>query len=191
MVAQKKAWMTGELFLAWLHHFNEWITKIVGKFSRHLLILDGHGSHVTLDVVENARSMGIDIITLPAHTSHKLQPLDVSVFKSLKVQFRKERDIWQQKASSRQASKTELATIVAKGIKSSFMELNIKAGFRATGIWPLDPTAVRFEGRPCNHITLVEIQPKLEKILQLMKKSHLKYPTVQWIQALRMKPFWL
>ncbi|MCO5587825.1 hypothetical protein L7F22_041777 [Adiantum nelumboides] len=114
MAAQKKAWMTGELFSAWLHHFNEWITKTVGKSSRHLLILDGHGSHVTLDVVENARSMGIDIITLPTLTSHKLQPLDVSVFKSL------------------------------------------KAGFRATGIWPLNPTLVRFEGMPCNRITLVK-----------------------------------
>lgn len=75
---------------------------------------------------------GVDILTLPAHTSHKLQPLDVSVFKTLKTQFRKERDIWQQRTASSQASKTELATIVSHAFQSSFTESNIKAGFRAT-----------------------------------------------------------
>ncbi|MCO5592019.1 hypothetical protein L7F22_046013 [Adiantum nelumboides] len=95
MAMQKKAWMTGELFHAWLEHFDNAITLSIGKSSRHLLILDGHGSHVSMDVVAKAQDSGIYIITLPAHTSHKLQPLDVSVFKSLKVQFWKERDIWQ------------------------------------------------------------------------------------------------
>ncbi|MCO5567808.1 hypothetical protein L7F22_021504 [Adiantum nelumboides] len=142
MAMQKKAWMTGELFHAWLEHFDNAIILSIGKSSRHLLILDGHGSHVSMDVVAKAQDSGIDIITLPAHTSHKLQPLDVTVFKSLKVQFRKERDIWQQRTSSRQATKTELATIVAKAIESSVTESNIKEGFRATGIWPLDATAI-------------------------------------------------
>ncbi|KAI5082385.1 hypothetical protein GOP47_0002128 [Adiantum capillus-veneris] len=156
MAMQKKAWMTGELFQAWLEHFDNAITQTIGKSSRHLLILDGHGSHVSLDVVEKANAAGIDIITLPAHTSHKLQPLDVSVFKSLKVQFRKERDIWQQKTSSRQATKAELATIVARAIESSFTESNITAGFRATGIWPLNLSTVHFEGMPSKHINIVE-----------------------------------
>ncbi|MCO5601306.1 hypothetical protein L7F22_055425 [Adiantum nelumboides] len=82
MAMQKKAWMTSELFQAWLEHFDNAITQRIGKSSRHLLILDGHGSHVSLEVVAKANEAGIDIITLPAHTSHKLQPLDVFVFKS-------------------------------------------------------------------------------------------------------------
>ncbi|MCO5566881.1 hypothetical protein L7F22_020564 [Adiantum nelumboides] len=86
MAVQKKAWMTKELFQAWLQHFENSIMIDISKESRHLLILDGHGSHVSLEVVAKAHALGIDIITLPAHTSHKLQPLDVSVFKSLKVQ---------------------------------------------------------------------------------------------------------
>ncbi|KAI5069585.1 hypothetical protein GOP47_0015886 [Adiantum capillus-veneris] len=155
MAMQKKAWMKGELFKAWLQHFDNAITKSIGKDSRHLLILDGHGSHVSLEVVEQAQAAGIDIMTLPTHTSHKLQPLDVSVFKSLKVQFRKERDIWQQRTTSRQASKAELASIVAKAIKTSFTESNIKAGFETTSIWPFNPSAVDFKGMPCNHITLI------------------------------------
>ncbi|MCO5551985.1 hypothetical protein L7F22_005493 [Adiantum nelumboides] len=156
MAMQKKAWMTGELFHAWLVHFDNAITLSIRKSSRHLLILDGHGNHVSMNVIAKAQDFGIDIITLPAHTSHKLQPLDDSVFKSLKVQFWKERDIWQQRTSSCQATKTELATIVAKAIESSVTESNIKAGLRTTRIWPLDATAIRFEGMSSNHITLHE-----------------------------------
>ncbi|MCO5554465.1 hypothetical protein L7F22_007994 [Adiantum nelumboides] len=72
------------------------------------------------------------------------------------IRTNSERDIWQQRTSSRQATKTELATIVAKSIESSVTESNIKAGFCATGIWPLDAMAIRFEGKPSNHITIHE-----------------------------------
>ncbi|MCO5601398.1 hypothetical protein L7F22_055518 [Adiantum nelumboides] len=156
MAVQKKAWMTGELFQAWLEHFDKAITELVGKESRHLLILDGHGSHVSLEVVERARDWGIDLITLPAHTSHKLRPLDVSVFKSLKTHFRKERDIWHLRTLSRQASKTEVATIAAKAIGSALTEANIKSGFKATEIWPFNPNALNFDNMPCNHISILE-----------------------------------
>jgi hypothetical protein len=50
----------------------------------HLLIFNGHGSHVTVDVVKTARSVGVDLIMLPSHKSHAMQPLDVSCFKPFK-----------------------------------------------------------------------------------------------------------
>lgn len=39
----------------------------------HLLIMDGHGSHVTLEAIEQVQQIGLDIITLFFHTSHVLQ----------------------------------------------------------------------------------------------------------------------
>jgi hypothetical protein len=54
----------------------------------HLLILDGHGSHVTLEVVHKAKQIGLDLLTLPSHTFHRLQPLDVSIFRPFKYAFR-------------------------------------------------------------------------------------------------------
>ena len=44
-----------------------------------LLVLDGHGSHITIDVIEYARSNEVYLLCLPSHTSHILQPLDVGV----------------------------------------------------------------------------------------------------------------
>ncbi len=59
--------------------------------NRHLLILNGHGSHVTLEAIEHVKNIGLDMITLPSHTSHALQPIDVSCFKPFKTTFKQVR----------------------------------------------------------------------------------------------------
>ena len=55
----------------------------------HLLVWDGHNSHVTLEVVISAMNFGLDIISLSSHTSHAMQPLDVSCFKPLNLHLDK------------------------------------------------------------------------------------------------------
>jgi hypothetical protein len=55
----------------------------------HLLFIDGHGNHVTLEAIKQAKDLGLNMITLPSHTSHSLQPLDVSCFKPFKTTFKK------------------------------------------------------------------------------------------------------
>ena len=49
-----------------------------------IIILDGHGSHISLKVVTCARENNTIIFCLPPHTTHILQPLDVSVFRTVK-----------------------------------------------------------------------------------------------------------
>jgi hypothetical protein len=39
---------------------------------RHLFILDSYISHVNVEVVQEARRAGLDLLTLPSHTSHAL-----------------------------------------------------------------------------------------------------------------------
>lgn len=89
MAMQHRAWMTSYLFSSWLSHF---MASVRGRGgisheNRHLLILQGHNSHVTLDVVKDASAACLDLLTLPTHTSHALQPLDVVVFKPFKQYF--------------------------------------------------------------------------------------------------------
>jgi len=64
-----------------------------------LLILDGHGSHVTLKAIEQAKDIGLNMITLPSHTSYALQPLDVSCLKPFKTRFKKVRDAMMYKSN--------------------------------------------------------------------------------------------
>ena len=55
-------------------HFIVCLRKELGVdlSNRHLLILDGHNSHVTLEVVGIGMEARKDIISLPSHTSHAL-----------------------------------------------------------------------------------------------------------------------
>ncbi|EJF55491.1 DDE-domain-containing protein, partial [Dichomitus squalens LYAD-421 SS1] len=54
-----------------------------------LLILDGHGSHVTSEMRHLAMDHNIHLFCLPPHTTHRLQPLDVGVFGPLQQAWTK------------------------------------------------------------------------------------------------------
>jgi hypothetical protein len=144
MGMQKNAWMTGHLFEKWLNHFVNHLEQRGGisPSNRYLLILDGHNFHVTIDVIEKAWSLGIDMITLPSHTSHALQPLDVSCFRSFKQAFRVYRDMWTMNNRGQGAKKGTLAKWVSLGLKKALTSANIKSGFKVTGIYPLNAHAV-------------------------------------------------
>ena len=45
--------------------------------------------HINIDVIDVCRENDVILFCLPPHTTHALQPLDVSVFKSLKDSFAK------------------------------------------------------------------------------------------------------
>ena len=84
-------------------HFLEWMDFFVHRMreerrqppqERHLLILHGHKSNISLEILIKAKENGLDMISLPSHTSHELQPLDKAYFKSFKVSFRAYRDLW-------------------------------------------------------------------------------------------------
>ncbi len=51
---QTKAWMTSFLFKKNLSFFKELILGEIFQSNRHLLIIDGHGSHVMLETIVQA-----------------------------------------------------------------------------------------------------------------------------------------
>jgi len=46
--------------------------------------MDGHDSHVTLKAIEQIQKIGLNMATLLSHTSHALEPSNVSCFKPFK-----------------------------------------------------------------------------------------------------------
>ena len=77
--------MKADIFHKW---FVEWEiksrTENEGVLEPRLVIYDGHLSHVNYATICYAREKNVAILKLPPHTTNVLQPLDVSVFKSLK-----------------------------------------------------------------------------------------------------------
>jgi hypothetical protein len=82
---QDRDWMDAEQFMKYLKHFLLHVKPTME--SKILLILDGHHSHKTVQAVEFCRENGIVLLCLPPHCTHKLQPLDVSFFKSFKCNY--------------------------------------------------------------------------------------------------------
>jgi len=73
------------------------------------LILDGHGSHIVVQTIEEENNLGINLSTFPAHTAHRFQPLDVSEFSPLKNYLRLELIAWMENNPRFEVKRFELA----------------------------------------------------------------------------------
>ena len=123
-----------------------WMKKVFLKYCGSqrpvLLCVDGHASHVNLDVIHLAHKNDVILFCLPLHTTLALQPLDVSVFKSLKSHFSKAVHALSFAKKDFVVSKREFACVVKTPFEQAFSISNIKAGFAKCGIHPFDPDAI-------------------------------------------------
>ncbi|CAH2000355.1 unnamed protein product [Acanthoscelides obtectus] len=74
--------MTADNFVNCLDHFIKHTKS--SKENKCILVLDNHESHISPKALEKCKLNDMHLLTLPPHTSHQLQPLDVSVFGPLK-----------------------------------------------------------------------------------------------------------
>ena len=131
-------WINGDLFLLWFEFF----LRNIPPARPVLLIMDGHGSHVSIDLIELARSNGVDLLCLPSHTTHILQPLDVGVFKSFKTHFSKACSRYIAANPGRVITADKIASLIAEAWPHSFTAVNTMSGFRKCGVFPFNPSAV-------------------------------------------------
>jgi hypothetical protein len=89
-VVSASGWTTSEIFLQWLQHFIDYAKPTEQK--KVVLLLNGHSSHKSLQAIEIARQNNVMIVCFSPHTSHRLQPLDVSFFGPLKSAYSAECD---------------------------------------------------------------------------------------------------
>jgi len=142
--------MTDVLFKEWMMYFLQTLSEKYGlsPSNRHLLILNGHKSHVTLEVIKLTMSQGLDLLTLPSHASHALQLLDVTCFKPFKMSFRAYRDKWTVDHKGQMPIKENLAQWVSWGLRRALSTQNITKGFLSIGIYPIDATTINLKMTP-------------------------------------------
>ena len=107
------------------------------------MVLDGHKSHISFDVIQKAIEKGLDMISLSSHTNHALQPLDVAYFAPLKKAFRVYRDLWIMQCKGKTVNKEHLAQWASLAFKKALTPTNVRTGFQACGIWPLNHRAMQ------------------------------------------------
>ena len=135
----EQTWINDRLGSEW---FVQVFLKHCGKARLILLILDGHKSHESLDILETATNDSIHILCLPPHTTHYLQPLDLTFFGPLTKAYNTV--CTEYMAASRQnvVFKASWAGLFRQAWEQAVTPQNIKSGFRACGIMPFNPNAI-------------------------------------------------
>ena len=133
--------MDGDLFKRWLVKL--FIPRTHPTPERPvLLILDGHASHSTIDVIEVAMANNVILLAMAPHTTHICQPLDVAVFRSFKAELGKMVEDCQLIKSDLWVTKSGVPRMLKAPFDNSMSRTNIKNGFRKCGIFPYDPNAI-------------------------------------------------
>ena len=133
--ANPSGWMKEEHFLDFLKHFVA--SEKCSTERPCLLLLDNHVSHLSIDGLNYAKENGIVMLSFPPHCSHRLQPLDRTVYGPLKRHVNTACDGWMLKIPGKTMSIYDVHGIVATAYPAAATQANIQAGFRATGVFSL------------------------------------------------------
>lgn len=139
--ATENGWISNDRAVQWLREKFEPQTRAKANGGRRLIICDGHDSHISAQFIAYCMHYKIEIILLPPHSSHLLQPLDVAVFGPLKTQISNEQRRYITAGAAR-LEKWEWADCYLKARPKAFTEHNIKSGWRASGCYPISPAKV-------------------------------------------------
>jgi hypothetical protein len=133
-ITSKKGWTSDLIRFEWLKtHFQLFVSKSANL--QHLLIIDGHSSHVTARFIAYCITSKIDLFLLLPHSSHKTQSLDLSIFGPLKTAINLEVDqIFRHSTTRLPRIEWTLAYIKARA--RCFKPSSIESGFRKAGIYP-------------------------------------------------------
>lgn len=91
-LSKKSGWITEDNFYKSLQHFTHYTKS--SQENQVLLLFDNPNTQVSIQSIKFAREKGIIMLTFPPHTSHHLQPLDVSVYDLFKTRFKAEHNKW-------------------------------------------------------------------------------------------------
>ena len=151
-------WTNNDIGLAWLTQVFDRYTKAKARQSYRLLIVDGHGSHLTREFIEYCHQNRIILAILPPHSTQTLQPLDVVCFKPLSSNYSKGlTNHLQASQGLSPIGKFEFLHLFWPAWVNTFTETLVFSGFRATGISPLNANVILDRFRHTSHSPSVSI----------------------------------
>ena len=139
-----KGWTDNEIGVNWLRFFDD-ATKEKASGQYHLLVVDGHASHYSLEFIEYTRKHKIVILCYPAHATHVLQGLDVIIFAILKEAFSIERDKYNESHWPVKVTKKSFLLVLGNAWERAITSTHIITSFCVTSVYPPDVTVIRPE----------------------------------------------
>ena len=131
----QSGWMNQELFQSW---FSKHFLQYIPPRRPIILLLDGHASHYCPETICLAAKNKVILFALPPNTTHLTQPLDRACFAPLKTAWKQECHHFLTSNPGKVVNRLEFSSIFAKAWYKAMKMENIIAGFKVTGIYPLD-----------------------------------------------------
>ena len=118
-------------------------TKKKARRRWRALIVDGHGSHLTMEFLALCLEKRILLIVFPPHSTHTLQPLDVVLYGPLPGDYHQKLITYLHNSKGLlTVKKGDFFPLFWSAWLSSFTTKNILSSFESTGIIPFNPEVV-------------------------------------------------
>ncbi|KFY29173.1 hypothetical protein V491_00149, partial [Pseudogymnoascus sp. VKM F-3775] len=166
-------WTSNSHGFEWLRMVFEPESRVKSRDKPRLLIMDGHASHITANMIAFCMENNIDLLILPPHCSHLLQPLDVGVFGPMKKYHAYETDRLL-RAGINRFQRFEWVILYQLIRTKALSAENIRSGWRGAGLVPfserrvLGQLPVPLQLQP---ITPQQLTPNLDLDLSVLKSS--------------------
>ncbi|XP_047127709.1 uncharacterized protein LOC124808583 [Hydra vulgaris] len=132
-VGNGSGWITDIEFKNFMQHLIRHVKPSNGY--KILLILDNYSSHLHFETLNLAKENGIAMLSFPPHCSHKLQPLDVSVFGTFKKYLSVAQDAWLRNNPGKAITIYDILKVVSDSLPLAITCTNITKGFQKTGVY--------------------------------------------------------
>lgn len=138
----ENAWTSNDISVRWLKEVFIPETLPNRPNASRILLLDNHGSHITTEFMWICFQNNIRLIYLPPHSSHVLQPLDLSIFSQIKSSYRKQIEELARFEDSTPIKKIRFVEYYNQAREHALNENYIRAGWRGAGLFPWNPQKV-------------------------------------------------
>lgn len=140
----ESGWMSAESFYYYMKNvFFKWLKEKNHRFPV-VLYVDGHSSHCMLPLVKFCKENQIELISLYPNATHILQPLDVALFRPLKISYTKEHRKYKIENNVVDFKKWMFASVLKLALEAVDFSQIIQSGFRVCGLYPFNPDAVDY-----------------------------------------------
>lgn len=148
-ISTMTGWMNTNAFTKWCificHQIQMWRTTMPHYLAsqRILIVIDGHNSRLNPGGIKYLHDNAIDILTLPAHCSHVMQPFDVVFCNVLKTEHGKILRQYIHKDNQSNMTSSYQRSLLVHTFYEAYIKTNVKricsSSFKKAGLVPINP----------------------------------------------------
>jgi hypothetical protein len=133
----KSSYINKYIFVQWMRHFIAFVQPTANR--KILLLFDGHSTRTkNTEALLLARDDGIIMLSLPGHTTHRLQPLGVAFFKPLSSYYIAEIEKWLRANPGRWITQAKVAMLFGYAYGKATTVTTAISAFQSTEICPVN-----------------------------------------------------